>query len=88
VTTLSLAVRLAVLAAALAPALAHASEASLVLPDLNSVKFVGFGGATLLAVLGVVTFPSRVIEIGIAASVFVLAVELTRTEGTTSTLLR
>jgi K(+)-stimulated pyrophosphate-energized sodium pump len=54
VTTLSLAVRLAVLAAALAPALAHASEASLVLPDLNSVQFVGFGGATLLMVLGVV----------------------------------
>jgi K(+)-stimulated pyrophosphate-energized sodium pump len=42
------------LAAALAPALAHASEASLILPDLNSVQFVGFGGATLLAVLGVV----------------------------------
>jgi hydrogenase/urease accessory protein HupE len=41
-----------------------------------------------LAVLGVVDFPSRVIEIGIAASVFVLAVELTRTERPTSTLLR
>ncbi len=40
--------------AALAPALAHASEASLVLPDLNSVRFVGFGGGTLLLVLGVV----------------------------------
>jgi K(+)-stimulated pyrophosphate-energized sodium pump len=50
VTTFSL----AVMAAALAPALAHASEASLILPDLNSVQFVGFGGATLLAVLGVV----------------------------------
>ncbi len=37
-----------------APTLAHASEASLVLPDLNSVKFVGFGGGTLLLILGVV----------------------------------
>ena len=41
-----------------------------------------------LAVLGVATFPSRAIEVGIAASVFVLAVELTRTERPTSTLLR
>src|SRR5262245_5441744 len=53
VTTSTLAV-LALLAAALAPTLAHASEASLILPDLNSVKFVGFGGGTLLLVLGVV----------------------------------
>jgi len=41
-----------------------------------------------LAVLGVVTFPSRVIEVGIAASVFLLAVELTRTDAPRSTLLR
>jgi K(+)-stimulated pyrophosphate-energized sodium pump len=45
---------LAAVVAALVPALAHASEASLVLPDLNSVKFVGFGGGTLLVVLGVI----------------------------------
>jgi K(+)-stimulated pyrophosphate-energized sodium pump len=45
------------LAAALAcllPALAHASEASLVLPDLNSVLFLGIGGGTLLLWMGVV----------------------------------
>jgi hydrogenase/urease accessory protein HupE len=41
-----------------------------------------------LAVLGVVTFPSRVIEIGIAASVFLLAVELTRADASATTLLR
>jgi K(+)-stimulated pyrophosphate-energized sodium pump len=45
---------LAAVAAALVPALAHASEASLVLPDLNSVQFLGVGGATLLVWLGVV----------------------------------
>jgi K(+)-stimulated pyrophosphate-energized sodium pump len=45
---------LAAVGAALAPAVAHASEASLVLPDLNSVRFLGFGGGTLLLVLGVV----------------------------------
>ena len=44
----------AAVVAAIAPALAHASEASLILPDLNSVKFVGFGGGTLLAVLGLI----------------------------------
>ena len=41
-----------------------------------------------LAVLGIVNFPSRVIEIGIAASVFVLAVELTRPHASSSTWLR
>jgi K(+)-stimulated pyrophosphate-energized sodium pump len=45
---------LAALVAVLVPALAHASEASLVLPDLNSVQFVGMGGGTLLLLLGVV----------------------------------
>lgn len=41
-----------------------------------------------LAVLGIVTLPSRVIEIGIAASVFLLAVELTRADASATTLLR
>ncbi len=45
---------LAAAMAGLAPALAHASEASLVLPNLNSVQFVGVGGGSLLLVLGVV----------------------------------
>jgi K(+)-stimulated pyrophosphate-energized sodium pump len=45
---------LAVAVAALVPALAHASEASLVLPDLNSVQFLGMGGGRLLIVMGVV----------------------------------
>src|SRR5262245_65240337 len=44
----------AALAAALIPALAHAGEASLVLPDLNSVQFLGMGGGRLLMLLGVV----------------------------------
>ncbi len=44
----------AAVAAALVPSLAHASEASLVLPDLNSVSFVGMGGGRLLMMLGVV----------------------------------
>jgi K(+)-stimulated pyrophosphate-energized sodium pump len=45
------------LAAALAcllPELAHASEASLVLPDLNSVTFLGLPGGTLLLWMGLV----------------------------------
>jgi hydrogenase/urease accessory protein HupE len=41
-----------------------------------------------LAVLGVVRFPSQLIEVAIAASVFVLAVELTRAEPSRGTLLR
>ncbi len=45
---------LAAVGAALAPALAHASEASLVLPNLDSVTFVGMGGARLLLVMGIV----------------------------------
>jgi K(+)-stimulated pyrophosphate-energized sodium pump len=45
---------LAVLLAGLLPGLAHASEASLVLPDLNSVEFFGMGGATLLLWMGLV----------------------------------
>ncbi|HXJ37610.1 MAG TPA: HupE/UreJ family protein [Candidatus Eisenbacteria bacterium] len=41
-----------------------------------------------LAILGVVAFPSRVIEVGIAASVFLLAVELTRAAPPSATWLR
>jgi K(+)-stimulated pyrophosphate-energized sodium pump len=44
----------AAVVAALLPALAHASEASLVLPDLNSVEFLGMGGGILLMWMGVV----------------------------------
>jgi K(+)-stimulated pyrophosphate-energized sodium pump len=44
----------AVLGAAVAPAPARASEASLVIPDLSSVRFVGVDGWTLLAVGGIV----------------------------------
>jgi K(+)-stimulated pyrophosphate-energized sodium pump len=45
---------LAAVVAAMLPAVAHASEASLVLPDLNSVRFLGVGGATLLLWMGIV----------------------------------
>jgi len=41
-----------------------------------------------LAVLGIVAFPSRLIEVGIAVSVFLLAVELTRGDAPRSTWLR
>ena len=44
----------AVLGAAVGPAPARASEASLVIPDLSAVRFVGVDGWTLLAVGGVV----------------------------------
>jgi len=47
---------------------------------------VGHSITLALAVLGIVAIPSRPIEVGIAASVFVLAVELTRPVG--PTLLR
>src|SRR5262245_40844699 len=39
---------------ALVPALAHASEASLVLPDLASVRFLGVDGWSLLFWMGLV----------------------------------
>lgn len=48
---------------------------------------VGHSITLSLAVLGLVTIPPRPIEIGIAASVFLLAVELTR-ESQSATLLR
>ncbi len=41
-----------------------------------------------LAILGVVAFPSRLIEVGIAASVFLLAVELTRAAPSSTRLRR
>lgn len=49
---------------------------------------VGHSVTLALAVLGIVAIPSRPIEIGIAASVFLLAVELTRDQRTAPTPLR
>jgi hydrogenase/urease accessory protein HupE len=49
---------------------------------------VGHSITLALAVLGIVALPSRPIEVGIAASVFLLAVELTRAPRPTPTMLR
>jgi hydrogenase/urease accessory protein HupE len=49
---------------------------------------VGHSITLSLAALGLARLPSRPIEVGIAASVFVLAVELSREEHPTPTLLR
>lgn len=49
---------------------------------------VGHSITLALAVLGIVAIPSRPIEVGIAASVFLLAVELTRAARPAPTLLR